>query len=232
MDGGMSVEMWLAERDDSALRGEQLQRVWEELAWHRGLDASDIRVSVTGGAVTLSGTVRSYPEKSDAERAAKLVPGARLVTNELIVSLPSGSEKTDEELGDAVRRALAWDVSVPSDKIKATVREGCVTLEGAVARDCERAAAERAVSYLRGVKAVANRLTASMASRPRDFETRVREALSRDPELRGDRIRVTTRDGMVVLRGRVRCLAERDEAERDVRSVPGVEAVQDEIEVE
>jgi osmotically-inducible protein OsmY len=231
MDGGMSIEMWLAERDDSARYSEQLQRVWEELVSHAGLDTSDVSVSVTDRLVTLSGSVASYPEKIEAERAAKRVSGVGRVMNELVVLLPSGSERTDQELGDAVQHALQWDVSVPSEKIKATISEGTVTLEGEVAGDYERAAAERAVSYLRGVRAVANRITACVTSRPRDFETRIREALSRDPELRGDRIRVTARGGRVVLRGRVRCLAEREQAEHDVHAVPGVEAVQDDIDV-
>lgn len=231
MDGGMSVEMWLAGRDDAARHSELLQQVWDELAWHVWLDASDIRVGVTDRAVTLSGSVSSYPEKVEAEHAAKRVPGVRMVTNELIVSPPTGSERSDHALDEAVSHALEWDVGVPSEGIRAAIADGCVTLEGEVAWDYERTAAERAVMHLRGVRAVVNRIGTSVASRPRDFETRIREALTRDPELRGDRIRVTARGGVVVLRGRVRCLAEREDAEHDVRAVPGVEAVLDEVDV-
>jgi osmotically-inducible protein OsmY len=232
MNGGMSVELWLAERDDAARQGELLQRVWDELAWQVTLDACDLSVSVSGRTVTLSGTVPSYPEKIVAEHAVKRVPGVQLVTNQVLVSPPAADARTDQELGEAVRHALQWDVAVPSVQIRTAIADGCVTLEGEVPRDSERTAAERAVSYLRGVRAVVNRLTVPVASRPRDFEARVRRALSRDPDLRGDKIRVTARGGRVLLRGRVRCLAEREEAEHDVRAVAGVEAVQDEVAVD
>jgi osmotically-inducible protein OsmY len=49
------------------------------------LDADRIRVEVEGSRVILRGTVRSYTEKRDAERAARNAPGVTEVENLIIV---------------------------------------------------------------------------------------------------------------------------------------------------
>jgi osmotically-inducible protein OsmY len=55
---------------------------------HASIDASNIRISVADGEVTLEGTVRSLPERSDAEFAAWNIPGVRRVTDKLTVKSP------------------------------------------------------------------------------------------------------------------------------------------------
>lgn len=50
-------------------------------------DATGIGVDVDGTTVTLRGTVRSYAEKKDAERAAIAAPGVTTVNNRLLIAV-------------------------------------------------------------------------------------------------------------------------------------------------
>jgi osmotically-inducible protein OsmY len=49
------------------------------------IDASRIRVEVKGGHITLTGTVHSWAERQEAERAAWRAPGVTDVTNKIEV---------------------------------------------------------------------------------------------------------------------------------------------------
>ena len=111
----------------------QLQRdVMTELEWEPRIDAAHIGVAAKNGVITLSGSVPSYWEKYEAVEAAKRVNGVKAVIDEIEVKLPGSSERTDTDIAEAAVRALKSNLSVPHDKIKVTVREGWLTLEGQV----------------------------------------------------------------------------------------------------
>jgi osmotically-inducible protein OsmY len=55
-------------------------------ARHADVDADRVIVSVIGDAVTLSGVVRSWHEREEAEVAAWAAPGVRRVNNELVLT--------------------------------------------------------------------------------------------------------------------------------------------------
>lgn len=231
MGGGMSIEMWRADDDQTGLRSRLQGEVFGELAREPGLDRGDLRVDVSGRAVILSGTVRSLPQKLSAERAARRVRGVRDVRNEIAVVLPSSQVRSDEDLVEAAACVIESDVLVPRGKIEVVVVSGWIELAGAVVRHAERQAAEEAVQRLVGVRGVTNLITIEPAGAERDVKAVVAEALERRPALRGDRIKVEVVGGLTVLRGKVRSLAERDEAVAAAWGTPGVTSVRDRLRV-
>ena len=134
------------------------QDVEAELQWEPSVNAAAIGVAVKDGIVTLTGRVPTYMEKMAAARAAARVNGVKAVANELEIGLLPADERTDEEIARSVANALAWNTSIPPDRIKAQVSHEWVTLEGTVEWHYQRAAAERAVRYLWGIKGVTNNI--------------------------------------------------------------------------
>lgn len=209
----------------------ELQRaVMEELAWEPSVDAAEIGVAAESGIVTLSGTVKSLPQKWAAEKAAQRVAGVKAITDEIVVKLPGDSELSDTEVARAAVNALDWNASVPRGRVRVVVSHGWITLEGSLQFHYERVAAEYAVRGITGAKGVTNLIsvTPPQAS-PKDIKHRIEQAFERSAELDAQTISVEAKDGRIVLRGRVKTWAEREQAELAAWAAPGVSQVQNEI---
>jgi osmotically-inducible protein OsmY len=213
------------------MRGDsQIQRdIIDELRLDPAVGSVEIGVAVRAGVVTLSGAVDSFARKQAAIGAAQRVLGVRAIAEELQVLLPGHQNRTDTELAHAALNALNWDVEVPSDCITVRVDEGWVWLEGEVEWPQEKAAAERAIRYLTGVRGVTNNLFSKARAFAPDIRKRIEETLTRNAEADAKGISVETSDGTVTLRGTVRSWAERADAERAAWTAPGVTQVNDQL---
>jgi osmotically-inducible protein OsmY len=203
--------------------------VKEELEWNPDLDATNIAVSVKDGVVALTGFVRSYTDKYEAEQAAKRVLGVRAVANDLEVRMPSVDERPDPDIARDAVAALKAQLPISSEHIKAVVKNGWITLEGEVEWQYQKSTAENAVRRLKGVRGVINNIAVKPHAEPTEIKRKIQDAFKRNAELDAARITVETHGSEVVLKGTVRSWIEREEAERVAWSAPGVTRVVDEI---
>lgn len=201
-----------------------------ELRWDPDITADDIGVAVKDGVVTLTGFVRSYSDKYEAERDAKRVSGVVGLANDIEVRLPSSDQRPDPEIAREAVSAMS-QLPFTYEHITPAVRDGWVTLEGEVEWNYQSNLAETAVRRLKGVKGVSNLIHVKPRVAPSDVKRKIEEALKRQAELEADEITVEANGGEVILRGKVRSWAERKEAERAAWQAPGVIKVDNRITV-
>lgn len=108
-----------------------------------------IGVTTHAGVVLLQGNVRSPAHRREAERIAEQTLSVRHVCNELI---------TDDELAQAVERALHTHTRFRGREIQAKVELGLIELMGLVDSDDQLRLALRIVKQVRGVRRINNLL--------------------------------------------------------------------------
>jgi osmotically-inducible protein OsmY len=87
-------------------------------------------VAVKDGVVTLTGSVRSYSQRREAESDAKRVTGVAAVANGIEVRLPIIHQRPDPEIARDVVSARRAQLPCSWNGIQAVVKNGWVTLEG------------------------------------------------------------------------------------------------------
>jgi osmotically-inducible protein OsmY len=201
--------------------------VADELLWDPKIDSEAIAVSADDDTVTLRGTVGSFRQKREAQKAAERVYGVVAVDNELEVRILNEQRRDDADLRGDVLQALMLDSLVPSN-VEATVKDGFVTLTGSVDWQYQREEAAFVAGNILGVTGVDNDIyLASPTPYAGDVKHSIKKALERDAKLDADNIQVETANGTATLTGTVSSWAEHDAAVAAAWAAPGVTDVND-----
>lgn len=204
-----------------------------ELGWDPRVEASQIHVAATDGAISLSGSVESFREKAAAVRAAERIQGVKAVADDIQVVLPDSLKRNDAEIAAEIARQREWNTAFP-DSVVVEVSKGTVTLRGDVPSSYQRDEAARAVRHLQGVRDVSNEIQVRPVPEVSggDVEHRIAQALERQADIDATSIDVTASDdGVVRLQGTVASLAERRLVELAAESAPGVTKVVNDLAV-
>jgi len=199
----------------------------------------DVKVSVQNGIATLTGSVDLYEYKADAEKAVHKVKGVEGVRNMIQVG---GSSVPDAELKAKLGEKLAWDRvgygDVAFNAITIGVENGVVTLAGHARSDVDKDSAVSLVSTYPGVKEVVNDIEVDPVS-IMDDRTRMQVAravygnsvLSKYANDPAKPIRISVQNGHVELYGVVDNQTDKNIANIQANTVPGVFSVKNYIQV-
>jgi osmotically-inducible protein OsmY len=200
----------------------------------------DVQVSVSGGVVTLKGTVQLFADKDDAERKAIHAKKSIAVRNEIRVD---GIKVSDQDLQTELVKKLQYDRvgygTTTFNAISVSVQDGVVTLGGHAYGPIDKSSALAVASYTPGVQDVIDGIDVDPVS-PMDDMIRLRVArliygypslfkYAIDP---GRPIRISVQNGNVTLYGVVDTAADRDLANIRANSAQGVFKVTNELRVE
>jgi len=143
--------------------------------------------------------------------------------------------KTDQELRADILAELERDPRVRSTEIGVIVKHGGVTLTGVVEDFADKAAAERAVKRLKGVRAIAEDIQVKPPAERRltdgGIAERIAEILSWSSTFRDTDIQAEVRNGHVTLSGEVDRLYQQQAAARRVGELEGVTGIFNRIRV-
>ncbi|MFM1822322.1 MAG: hypothetical protein RI967_588 [Planctomycetota bacterium] len=125
------------------------------LEWDAFVPDERITSTVSMGIVTLEGSVDTWAQRADAERAVRGLSGVRGVINQLSVR---AKQIDATRIKNDIEEALERQAEREARRISVTVKEGTVTLTGRIRSWAERNAVDRVAGFAPGVQRVDDRL--------------------------------------------------------------------------
>jgi osmotically-inducible protein OsmY len=147
-------------------------------------------------------------------------------------SVHGGIPGSDLSIIKRVLHALMADPGITVERVDLDSQGGVVTLKGVLASPLAARRAIAAAERVPGVVAVADELEVHPPPRPdHELEEDVRLLLRTNTATAGRKLDASVKDGMVVLEGSVRSLAEKKLAEEAVLAVTGVRGVEGALQI-
>ena len=195
------------------------------------IESEGISVMCLDGKVTLSGKVKSYAEKKEAELLASEVRGVKEVTNNIMIEWET--HRSDQEIKNDAVASLERDVYLNTLPITVLVNDGVITLEGTVGSAYEKDRAGNIVQWISNVKSVDNKLKVEWWENrgvreklplpsDADLKQAVIDDLDQDTRINASDISVKVSYGQVTLDGSVYSNYGKRIAGQDARNVVGV----------
>jgi osmotically-inducible protein OsmY len=143
---------------------------------------------------------------------------------------------TDENIQQDVMQELRWNSRLQPNEIGVAVKDGIVTLMGAVDSYAKKLAAEEAAFRVHGVKAVANDIQVHLPGVSENTDTdlaqRAREVLLWDGEVPANNVSIMVSNGWITLEGEVEHAYQKEAAERVISHLVGITGVSNRIMVQ
>lgn len=194
-----------------------------------------IAINSKDGVVTLSGDVLDESHKPMAQNTVEALPGVKSVDNNIIIK----NEKSDTWIKMRVQTALVFHSNVNARNTQVLVKDGVVTLRGKATSQAHKELTTEYTKDVEGVKVVKNEMT---LVKPDDtigekiddasITAQVKMTLMMHKSTGVIRTSVTTNNGIVVVSGEAKNVAERDLVTKLTEDVDGVNNVVNKMTIE
>ncbi|WP_169513347.1 BON domain-containing protein [Flexithrix dorotheae] len=192
-----------------------------------------VNISVNDGVVTLGGKVDSWQEKELTEMLAEKVIGVRSIENNLIFT--ATADRSDFDLKQDIWYNLKWDRRIDENLIEIKVNDGVVFISGKVGSAWEKNWVGLK-SWINGVEKVdvsglkvrekysQDEIREEVITIVPDTEIRkaVENVFQIDPRVKREKIKITVKNGEVLLSGKVNSLQAKNAAADDANNIVGV----------
>jgi len=144
-------------------------KIRSTLLVHANVSATQTRVEVNDGLVTLTGSADTEAQKELTEAYVMDIEGVKSVKNDLQVAVdPAAKSSVREAIDDTsitaqVKYELLTHRSTSALKTKVETRSGHVSIQGDASSDAERDLVTKLARGVRGVASVENRMTVRAA---------------------------------------------------------------------
>jgi osmotically-inducible protein OsmY len=230
---------WPALAKDKASSGgkydQQIQSSMQKWLKDHGSKFSNVQASVEDGVVTLSGEVPLLINKLDADKQAHNISKAQGVRNEIQVK----GGVSDQQLQAELAKRLRYDrigYGIVFNSLTLGVQNGVATVGGSVWDYPSRDSALAIVETTPGVQGVVNNIQVQPTSNfDDDLRIRLAQAIYGYPAMQKYAInpvapiRIVVNNGHVTLAGVVDSQMDKQIAETQAKSVPGVFSVDDQL---
>jgi hyperosmotically inducible protein len=198
-----------------------------------------VQATAHDGVVTLTGTVKLFELKQEADKRTHKIKGVQAVSNDIQVA---GSDLSDPVLEAKLVKAISYDRvgygTTPFNAISVQVQDGTVTLSGHAYGPIDAASAVALAGYTPGVKNVVNQVRVDPLS-PMDDRSRIQlfrsiygfPTLSKYAMDPAKPIRISVQNGNVALYGVVDSQTDKDVAGLRANTVPGIFKVTNDLKV-
>ncbi len=205
------------------------------------LKDDNIKVDSTNGVVTLTGTVSHEYHRSLAEETVVGLPGVRSVNNKLSVVGDLPAEHSDGWITMKVKGALAFRKNVSAKDTEVHTEKGVVTLTGSADNEAQKQLTGEYAKDVEGVTEVRNELAVPKPEKARrtfgekvddiSITAQIKTALVLHKSTHPVDTKVTTKNGVVTLKGEAHNVAERDLVTKLAEDINGVKRVKNRMTV-
>ena len=146
-------------------------KVKSTLLFHRHVSATETKVYVKDGIVTLEGEAKSQAQKELTTEYVRDINHVKGVKNEMIVVTPSlvpdatmGDKIDDASITAEVKETLLAHRSTSAIRTKVETTDGVVTVSGTARNEAEKSLVSKLITDINGVTSVINNMTVEVAA--------------------------------------------------------------------